>query len=227
MEEDEVAFTADEIVARETLNDISVAVAMRSCCTYNLGCAKLRELGLDEGHTQPIYSCLTCLESEGHPVGICSACSLRCHVDHEVAEVGDRRTFRCDCPTTRFGVPCSAQPAAPASSSSLTSHTSVAAASSSSSYSSSSSSTGTAAFTVETLYPSNLGNKYGHNFENRFCTCDKVYDPSQGDMFQCLAYSFYTFPSYEERGVWREGASRASPLRAAPHNNHNHIVYSL
>jgi E3 ubiquitin-protein ligase UBR7 len=33
-----------------------------------------------------------------------------------------------------------------------------------------------------------LGNKYSHNFQNRFCGCGEIYDPHQekGTMFQCL-----------------------------------------
>ncbi|KAK7436687.1 hypothetical protein VKT23_018942 [Stygiomarasmius scandens] len=62
-----------------------------SQCTYALG--PLR---------QAIYLCLTCPEARG----ICSACSVACHTDHEQIELFPKRNFRCDCPTQGVAHPC-------------------------------------------------------------------------------------------------------------------------
>lgn len=62
-----------------------------SQCTYS------------QGHIrQALYYCLTCAE----PRGICSACSVACHTDHEQVELFPKRNFRCDCPTTSLPHPC-------------------------------------------------------------------------------------------------------------------------
>ena len=49
---------------------------------------------------QPVYSCITCSEIAGRPIGVCYGCYLECHLGHEnVVELFTRRQFRCDCPT--------------------------------------------------------------------------------------------------------------------------------
>ena len=60
-------------------------------CTYNLGHIR-----------QAVYLCTTC----GVPRGICSACSVACHTDHEQLELFPKRRFRCDCPTSSVPHPC-------------------------------------------------------------------------------------------------------------------------
>ncbi|KAI0041484.1 hypothetical protein FA95DRAFT_1565342 [Auriscalpium vulgare] len=62
-----------------------------SQCTHPLGPIR-----------QSVYLCLTCAE----PRGICSACSIACHTDHEQVELFPKRHFRCDCPTTSLAHPC-------------------------------------------------------------------------------------------------------------------------
>ncbi|TDL20271.1 hypothetical protein BD410DRAFT_791045 [Rickenella mellea] len=62
-----------------------------SDCTYNLGYIR-----------QAVYLCLTCRL----PRGICSACSIACHTDHEQVELFPKRKFRCDCPTTSLPHTC-------------------------------------------------------------------------------------------------------------------------
>ncbi|KIK67421.1 hypothetical protein GYMLUDRAFT_37543 [Collybiopsis luxurians FD-317 M1] len=63
-----------------------------SQCTYPLGHIR-----------QAVYLCLTCPESRG----ICPACSIACHTDHEQIELFPKRNFRCDCPTEAISHPCS------------------------------------------------------------------------------------------------------------------------
>lgn len=62
-----------------------------SQCTYSKGHIR-----------QAVYLCLTC----SIPRGICSACSIACHTDHEQLELFPKRHFRCDCPTSALAHPC-------------------------------------------------------------------------------------------------------------------------
>jgi E3 ubiquitin-protein ligase UBR7 len=44
---------------------------------------------------QSAYACLTCSPTE--PRGICYACSIACHAEHNLVELFERRRFLCDC----------------------------------------------------------------------------------------------------------------------------------
>ncbi|KAI0330338.1 hypothetical protein GY45DRAFT_765582 [Cubamyces sp. BRFM 1775] len=68
-----------------------------SQCTYALGHIR-----------QAVYLCLTCARASpsSSPRGICSACSIACHTDHEQLELFPKRDFRCDCPTRALAHPC-------------------------------------------------------------------------------------------------------------------------
>ncbi|GJJ13276.1 hypothetical protein Clacol_007527 [Clathrus columnatus] len=60
-------------------------------CTYELGPIR-----------QAVHLCLTC----GIPQGLCSACSVACHGDHEQVELFPKRDFICDCPTRVGNTDC-------------------------------------------------------------------------------------------------------------------------
>ncbi|KAI3727725.1 hypothetical protein L6452_16343 [Arctium lappa] len=60
-------------------------------CTYNKGHMK----------RQAIFSCITCTP-DGN-AGVCTACSLSCHEDHEIIELWTKRNFKCDCGNSKFG----------------------------------------------------------------------------------------------------------------------------
>ena len=60
-------------------------------CTYPLGHIR-----------QAVYLCFTCGETRG----ICSACSVSCHTDHEQLELFPKRNFRCDCATSALAHSC-------------------------------------------------------------------------------------------------------------------------
>ncbi|KAI0087227.1 hypothetical protein BDY19DRAFT_893604 [Irpex rosettiformis] len=62
-----------------------------SQCTYSLGHIR-----------QAVYLCRTCNSRQG----ICSACSIACHTDHEQLELFPKRRFRCDCPTRSLAHSC-------------------------------------------------------------------------------------------------------------------------
>lgn len=49
-----------------------------------------------------MYGCLTC----DVEAGLCAFCTLECHRDHEIFEVGPRSAFKCDCPTLAFPGEC-------------------------------------------------------------------------------------------------------------------------
>ncbi|KAI0674315.1 hypothetical protein C8Q78DRAFT_967672 [Trametes maxima] len=68
-----------------------------SQCTYALGHIR-----------QAVYLCLTCARAapSSSPRGLCSACSVACHTDHEQLELFPKRGFRCDCPTRALAHPC-------------------------------------------------------------------------------------------------------------------------
>ncbi|KAL1944010.1 hypothetical protein VTO73DRAFT_3828 [Trametes versicolor] len=68
-----------------------------SQCTYSLGHIR-----------QAVYLCLTCVRAtpSSTPRGICSACSIACHTDHEQLELFPKRGFRCDCPTRALAHAC-------------------------------------------------------------------------------------------------------------------------
>ncbi|KAI0646315.1 hypothetical protein C8Q79DRAFT_1000677 [Trametes meyenii] len=68
-----------------------------SQCTYALGHIR-----------QAVYLCLSCARDapSSPPRGLCSACSVACHTDHEQLELFPKRGFRCDCPTRALAHSC-------------------------------------------------------------------------------------------------------------------------
>ena len=79
------------------LQEASLALPHQfSQCTYSLGPIR-----------QAVYLCLTCTPPGADtPRGICSACSIACHTDHEQLELFPKRGFRCDCPTRGLAHAC-------------------------------------------------------------------------------------------------------------------------
>ncbi|CAH2077197.1 unnamed protein product, partial [Iphiclides podalirius] len=70
-------------------------------CTYSKGYIK----------RQAIYACMTCCsdakEDATKRAGVCLACSLSCHENHELVELYTKRNFRCDCGNPKFNShPC-------------------------------------------------------------------------------------------------------------------------
>ncbi|GBP87544.1 Putative E3 ubiquitin-protein ligase UBR7 [Eumeta japonica] len=55
---------------------------------------------------QAVYACMTCCnDAKFDPTkraGICLACSLNCHENHELVELYTKRNFRCDCGNPKF-----------------------------------------------------------------------------------------------------------------------------
>ncbi|KAL0958743.1 hypothetical protein HGRIS_014068 [Hohenbuehelia grisea] len=87
----------DFIASQEDLvQEASLALPHQfSECTYSRGHIR-----------QAVYLCKTCPE----PRGLCAACSVACHTDHEQLELFPKRHFRCDCPTTTLAQPCALRP---------------------------------------------------------------------------------------------------------------------
>ncbi|KAL1840980.1 hypothetical protein VTJ49DRAFT_7586 [Mycothermus thermophilus] len=116
---------------------------------------------------QNVFACLTCNPPPEDPsvpylaAGVCYACSVQCHGEHTLVEIFAKRTFTCDCGTTRFpeSSPCNLR-INPATNTKGGVHSEE----------------------------PNPNNKYNQNFRNRFCGCECDYDPFQqkGTMFQCL-----------------------------------------
>ncbi|KAI9874224.1 MAG: hypothetical protein M1830_010045 [Pleopsidium flavum] len=116
---------------------------------------------------QNLFSCLTCnpppvLPTDPYtPAGVCYSCSIACHGEHTLVELFSKRSFTCDCGTTRLPAtsPCTLRI---------------------------NQATGTkGGVHSETPAP---GNAYGQNFRNRFCGCGELYDAQKekGTMYQCL-----------------------------------------
>lgn len=115
---------------------------------------------------QTLFACLTCNPPPPDsvdtytPAAVCYSCSIACHGEHTLVELFNKRNFVCDCGTTRMPStsPCTLREDPKTGRKGV--HSQEAAA----------------------------GNKYNHNFCNRFCGCNKPYNPysEKGTMFQCL-----------------------------------------
>ncbi|GKZ30845.1 hypothetical protein AbraIFM66950_010483 [Aspergillus brasiliensis] len=113
---------------------------------------------------QSLFACLTCNPSTSEesytPAAVCYSCSIACHGEHTLVELFNKRNFVCDCGTTRMPAssPCTLR-----------------------------NDPKTGAKSVHSEQP-HQGNKYNHNFQNKFCGCGEDYDPhkERGTMFQCL-----------------------------------------
>ncbi|KAG5948940.1 hypothetical protein E4U53_006089 [Claviceps sorghi] len=118
---------------------------------------------------QNVFACLTCNPApidrsdyaEWKPAGVCYACSVQCHGEHNLVEIFQKRNFTCDCGTTRIPKesPCALR------------------------LNEQSNTRGD----VHSEQP-DANNKYNKNFGNLFCGCECDYDPFQqkGTMYQCL-----------------------------------------
>ncbi|KAG5420401.1 hypothetical protein I9W82_002282 [Candida metapsilosis] len=134
-------------------------------CTYELG--ELR---------QQVYACLTCSQmNDNQPVGVCYSCSIQCHSKHELVELFSKRSFVCDCGTTRMSKTpngaCKLRRADRNNKGPLaglgsrqSSHVELPA---------------------EDI--ASNSNVYNQNFHGRFCACKELYDPLKetGTMLQC------------------------------------------
>ncbi|XP_039751428.1 putative E3 ubiquitin-protein ligase UBR7 [Pararge aegeria] len=70
-------------------------------CTYSKGYIK----------RQAIYACMTCCSEAKDDLtkraGVCLACSLTCHENHDLIELYTKRNFKCDCGNPKFNShPC-------------------------------------------------------------------------------------------------------------------------
>lgn len=91
--------TEEEIYS---LNDILIVSNMMEEAEYQRkkGWGDEDKCNYDSGYQKMnVYACLTCNLKENHKVGVCLACSLKCHLDHDIVELYDKRHFRCDCCT--------------------------------------------------------------------------------------------------------------------------------
>ncbi|KAG7665803.1 uncharacterized protein J8A68_000628 [[Candida] subhashii] len=135
-------------------------------CTYEQG--ELR---------QPVFACLTCSkENDNQPIGVCYSCSIQCHASHEIVELFSKRSFVCDCGTTRmsktFNGACNLRRRGEASEKGR--RLSV-------------SSTSSKELNLNAEDIPSSSNIYNQNFHGNFCCCEKPYNPLEetGDMLQC------------------------------------------
>lgn len=138
-------------------------------CTYEQG--ELR---------QPLFACLTCSsQNNNQPIGVCYSCSIQCHLQHELVELFTKRSFVCDCGTTRMqNTPDGACKLRRKGKSENKERklSNVSASSNSGVY---------LELPAEDV-PSE-SNRYNQNYHGRFCGCQQLYNPLEetGHMIQC------------------------------------------
>lgn len=138
-------------------------------CTYEQG--ELR---------QPLFACLTCSsQNDNQPIGVCYSCSIQCHLQHELVELFTKRSFVCDCGTTRMkNTPDGAcklrRKGKPGQKERKLSNVST------------SSGSGTYLELPAEDVPSE-SNRYNQNYHGKFCGCKQLYNPLEetGHMIQC------------------------------------------
>lgn len=151
--------SASEIILAEVLQEAEAAVAASRLCARTLRVPELEAAG-QSGLMLHVFSCVTCAAEAGAgAVGVCEACALSCHIEHELVDVGVRTDWLCDCATPRSSVAC-------------------------------------AAGGGDGARAGERANAYGHNFEGRFCSCDRPYDAATDTLTQCLACGEWWHPAH-------------------------------
>ena len=146
----------------------------------------LKTCTYSQGYTQqPLFSCLTCRggtgeEGKGREVALCAACAFKCHSEHELEEIYEKRHTRCDCPTLASRPPI--LPSAPVSADTSAPPAALPA--------SASPEPPTAPTTctldpTNVAYPANAENVYNHNYVGLYCHCNGRYEAGQEVMYQC------------------------------------------
>ncbi|RCK58961.1 Protein mlo2 [Candida viswanathii] len=138
-------------------------------CTYEQG--ELR---------QPVFACLTCsAQNDNEPIGVCYSCSIQCHLQHELVELFTKRSFECDCGTTRMkqtpdGACKLRRKGKPEKKERKLSNVST------------SSNSGAHLELPAEDVPSE-SNRYNQNYHGKFCGCEQLYNPLEetGHMIQC------------------------------------------
>lgn len=137
---------------------------------------------------QLVYACLTCLKANNNqPVGVCYLCLIQCHGSHELVELFPKRSFVCDCGTTRIknGHACELRLKKARSESRRNSQQLIPRL--------------RTGFDLHQIHstshldlpaediPGN-SNAYNHNYAGRFCDCDLLYNPMKETitMHQCF-----------------------------------------
>lgn len=113
---------------------------------------------------QELYACLTCYRSTKQLNAICYACSIKCHTSHELVELFTKRSFTCDCGTSKVKGPCLVR------------------------YPQWSKLMNDSQFNdqFEPDIPDS-NNRYNHNFKGLFCDCNNHYNPlTDSNMIQCI-----------------------------------------
>lgn len=165
---EDVVTMVDILKEEEEMNEATSAVlggSDENKCTYFDGYLK----------RQALYSCLTCQpkakKDNSLAIGLCLACSLSCHENHDLIELYTKRAFRCDCGIKPGSVKCQLVPTKK-----INDGTQSSSSSSSSSFKSS-------------IQP-NERNQYNINFSGLYCTCLRPYPDDEDNiddiMIQCV-----------------------------------------
>jgi E3 ubiquitin-protein ligase UBR7 len=190
----EVAIAASELLAQQSalLADAARAIPHRfDACTYALGYIR-----------QPVHLCLTCTPvPETHTykehaeeqakmkerAGVCAACSVACHGEHEQVELFSKRAFRCDCPTAKMGLACTLVKLPIEEGREVSKESSRGGSGGMDGKAGKGKGRKQEEEGDEGI--KNTENRYGQNFWDRFCRCGRPYDPEREKeaMIQCLS----------------------------------------
>ncbi|KAI5962565.1 uncharacterized protein KGF55_003641 [Candida pseudojiufengensis] len=151
-------------------------------CTYEKG--ELR---------QPVFACLSCSEeNDNTPIGVCYACSISCHSQHELVELFSKRSFVCDCGTTRMAKTvdgaCKLRRQDHKTNSAGNAHRRRSSMISNGSTGSNSNSRNSSQVSLPADDIPSSSNVYNQNFSGKFCGCKQPYNPLEetGNMIQCF-----------------------------------------
>jgi len=96
-DEDNDVVTLGDVVKEKLLKDEEIVAVVGACdeneCSYKNGYME----------RQALFSCITCDPLHERLAGVCYACSINCHNDHEMIELYTKRNFKCDCGNKKFG----------------------------------------------------------------------------------------------------------------------------
>ncbi|RKP10757.1 putative zinc finger in N-recognin-domain-containing protein [Thamnocephalis sphaerospora] len=93
---DDDTVTAEDVLRAQTELERDAAEVLPGRfdrCTVSLGPTR-----------QNVYACLTCAPTQAR--GLCYACSIACHAEHQLVELFYRRRFVCDCGSGKMSSPC-------------------------------------------------------------------------------------------------------------------------
>jgi E3 ubiquitin-protein ligase UBR7 len=95
--------SSDATDAVVTLNEYLEAEQTLEREAYEALPGRFDECTYEQGYIrQPLYSCRSCSRDPTERTAFCYSCSVACHPNCTLIELGARRHFRCDCGNPNF-----------------------------------------------------------------------------------------------------------------------------